>query len=123
MIPETLHRPALVVCALLAAVIAALSFVPVTELPGPAQPQSTSTARLQHVLAYAALVFPALATRPAAALWVLPAAVGYGAVIELLQPLVGRERAVADMIANAIGAGIGALLGLMTHKLIVRGRG
>lgn len=118
--PTDLHRPALLLCTVIAAAIAVLSLIPVAELPGPAQPQSTRAALNQHMLAYAVLVFPALATRPAAALWLLPAAVAYGAAIELLQPLVGRERSAADMLANAIGAGIGAVLGTTVHALVAR---
>jgi VanZ family protein len=118
--PETLHRPALLLSVMIACAIAALSFVPVVELPGPAQPQTTQAAHTQHLVAYGALVFPALATRPASALWVLPAALAWGAAIELLQPFVGRERSLEDVIANGVGIGIGTAAGVAVHWLLGR---
>jgi VanZ family protein len=120
MTPDALHRPALILTALIALAIAGLSFVPVVDLPAPAQPQTTRAAMNQHMLAYAVLVLPAIATRPAAALWLAPAAFGFGVLIEFVQPFVGRERSVGDMIANSIGIATGAALALAAHVLLAR---
>jgi hypothetical protein len=67
--------------------------------------------KLHHLLAFAALVFPAAAIRIR---WTLPAmafAVCYGWVIELIQPNFGRAYDLADLRADALGAMIGGLFG------------
>lgn len=67
-----------------------------------------------HGLGYAALVgslaWAARARDRAATLRLAVVAVAFGAVLELLQgPVPGREPAVADILANVVGAGLGAL--------------
>ena len=37
-------------------------------------------------------------------------------LLELIQPLFGRERSLDDMLANAVGVGLGILIGLILRK-------
>lgn len=89
-------------------------------LPPPALPQAPGGDKLHHFLAFAALVFPAVAVRPRIGLWLVPLAAAYGGLIELVQPLVGRHGEWGDVIANAAGAVAGAGLGWAAHVLLLR---
>jgi len=44
-------------------------------------------------------------------------AVLYGAAIEVIQPIVGRSGDLADFIADVLGIGLGAILGLMMNSV------
>ena len=63
-----------------------------------------------HFIAFALFVLPLCWFRPKYAIWLVPLAIGYGGLIELLQPLVGRSADWADLMADAGGALTGALL-------------
>ena len=71
--------------------------------------------KLHHVLAFVALILPCAALYPKALLKVMLTAALYGGVIEIIQPHVGRSGELADFIADLLGIGFGALLGLIFH--------
>lgn len=100
----------------IAGVIAILTLMPASDLPR----RVPGTDKLHHFLAFAALVFPALAVRPSAARWILPLAIAYGGLIELIQPYFGRSAEWGDFVADALGAFAGALAGLAAHRLWLR---
>lgn len=64
-----------------------------------------------HAMAFAALIFPLALSNPRRAVAFLPAYIAFGAMIELVQPLVGRSGEWADLAADGAGAGVGLLLG------------
>jgi hypothetical protein len=90
--------------------IAALTLIPF-NVPADA-PGSDKT---HHLLAFAALTLPCAVLYPKALLRVALAAAVFGAVIEVIQPYVGRQGELADFIADLFGVGIGATLGLLLN--------
>lgn len=103
---------ALIITLVLAAVIAAATLLPLPS--GPGLPGSDKT---HHILGFAALTLPLAATHPRALLWLVPVLAGYGGLIELVQPLVGRARELADWLADLAGVGLGALVGVALHRV------
>ena len=63
-----------------------------------------------HFLAFALLVMPLTFENLKNAYWLLPVAVVFGAIIELLQPHLGRHCELNDLYADAFGALIGVIL-------------
>ena len=63
-----------------------------------------------HFLAFALLVMPLTFENLKNAYWLLPVAVVFGAIIELLQPHLGRHGELNDLYADAFGALIGVSL-------------
>ena len=98
---------AISVTAVLAAVIAVLTLaqLPVHQngVPG--------SDKLHHLLAFAALAFPLSAARPRLAPWVVLGVVGYGGLIEIIQPYTGRQAEWGDLVADAGGALLGSVAG------------
>lgn len=113
----TRRRIAIALTIALAAVIGVLTLMPL-ETPD-LVPGSDKT---HHILAFAALAFPSAYLFPKLVRWVAPLALAYGAVIEVLQPYVGRFRDVSDFWADAIGVLIGLLLGLAANSWRARVR-
>ena len=80
--------------------------------------------KLAHAGAYLAvalLLVLSIRPRPFTAgrlILIIAAAAGYGLLIELVQREVGREFELADMIANAIGATVGAMAGLGVRRFV-----
>jgi VanZ family protein len=99
-------RRALTTTLLMATAIAVLSLYPVPQsgLPG--------SDRAHHFLAYALLSLPLSMVRPLFAPVTFLAASMYGGAIEFVQPAVGRMQEGGDLIANVMGAAVGALLGV-----------
>ena len=108
---------AISVSAVLAAVIAVLTL---TQLPSP-QIGVPGSDKVHHLLAFAALAFPLSAARPRLAPWVVLGVVGYGGLIEIIQPYTGRQAEWGDLIADAGGAILGSLLGAVTGLWRTRG--
>lgn len=73
--------------------------------------------KLQHIAAFFALTLPAACYRPKWLLWMAPLAAGFGGAIELLQPLVGRSRDLADWYADLIGISAAGALGYVVHQI------
>lgn len=67
--------------------------------------------KIAHLIAFAALILPTAWLYPRALVVTLPLAVVLGASIELLQPLVGRGRELADFLMDLVGLGLGIVLG------------
>ena len=86
----------------LAVIIAVLTLAPMPS-GGPA-----GSDKLYHVLAFACLAFPLPLVRPRLALWVVLAVTAYGGMIEMIQPLFGRQAEWGDLVADGIGAILGA---------------
>lgn len=78
--------------------------------------------KLQHLIAYLALAFVlGLSSQPVKRrLIYLGLAVGLGAIIEIVQPYVGREMSFYDFMANFAGVAMGGALGIWLRPLIVR---
>ncbi|WPZ31683.1 VanZ family protein (plasmid) [Sulfitobacter sp. OXR-159] len=99
----------------LALSIATLTLVPLhvpTDVPG--------TDKAHHILAFAALVLPSTACYPKALFRVVLAAILYGALIEIIQPYVGRHGEFADFLSDVLGVGVGAAMGFVLRKIFMR---
>lgn len=106
--------------ALFAALIVAISWLALS--PAPPKTMNLGWDKLNHLVAFAALMFSArLAWPQRPAGWQLFAALlVYGGAIELLQTLVpGRDGDWPDMLADALGLGIGLLAHAALRRLIV----
>ena len=88
---------------------------PLPDLPGPPGRDKT-----MHVLAFAAIALPSAVLKPRMLLWIVPASLAYGIAIEIIQPLVGRERELMDLTADAIGTLSGAAAGLAMNYALFR---
>lgn len=97
----------------LAVIIAVLTL---TEIDASAVVPSSD--KHQHILAFAALAFPIAALQPRWLIAAVPLFAIFGGAIEILQPYVGRSRDLFDWIADLIGIGSGAALGLLCASLM-----
>ncbi|MBT4330520.1 MAG: VanZ family protein [Gammaproteobacteria bacterium] len=91
--------------------ITALSLWPLENLPS--VPGSDKT---HHLIAYAALMFPAALQKPENWLLIALSFIAYGGAIELLQPSVNRYGEWLDFAANTIGVICGIALGNLMSK-------
>lgn len=78
--------------------------------------------KLLHFAAFAALIFPAAVLRPDFLRWLLPVGMIYGGMIEIIQPIVGRQAEWGDFIANTLGAFAGAGVGYWLHLRVLSAR-
>lgn len=105
---------ALAVTAVIALVIAGLTLTPSISPP----PMGLAlTDKAYHAIAFAALVLPVAAVFRRRLLWIAIVAFLYGAMIEVIQPFVGRGAEWADLAANAVGILIGLALGWLIHAI------
>jgi len=88
----------------LALIIAALTLSPVT--PGPQGLPGLD--KLAHVLAFGALAAPLAFAYPRHWRAVALAVLAYGGMIEIVQPFTGRSAEWADLLADGLGAFLGA---------------
>lgn len=72
--------------------------------------------KLAHLVAFALLILPTAWGYPHALAITLPLALVLGGAIELLQPLVGRGREMADFLMNILGLGLGMVLGMVLRR-------
>ena len=98
---------------LIALAIGYLSLSPLETLP-----PAPGGDKLHHFIAYAVLCFPLSFRDAAAARIVLPLAVAYGGLIELVQPYVNRYGEWDDFAANAMGCLIGFALARLAQKIL-----
>lgn len=96
---------ALAITAIVAVLIGYLTLAPIQN------PGVPGTDKSHHLMAFAALAIPLSLARPRHAPWVILAAAAYGGAIELIQPLVGREKEFLDFISDAAGAVLGGAIG------------
>ena len=73
----------------------------------------TSSDKLAHLLGFAFLLVPAALLYRHALYWILPCAIAFGGVIEIIQPYVNRNGEWGDFLADAIGAILGVSAGLL----------
>lgn len=105
----------------LAAVGIALGILYGTLSPQPPGPPMHGHAdKVAHFLAFFTLVFVPVLTAPGRWRWMLPFAIAFGGLIELVQPQFGRTAEWADFWANNAGALTGAVLGVLTNRLAMR---
>ncbi|UWR39444.1 hypothetical protein [Sulfitobacter sp. W074] len=71
-----------------------------------------------HILAFAALVLPCAALYPRGIPRVILGATAYGALIEIIQPFVGRSGDFIDFTADLAGMGLGSILGLGIYHAV-----
>ncbi|NRQ10111.1 hypothetical protein XMV208_000698 [Aliiroseovarius sp. xm-v-208] len=86
----------------LAVVIAVLTLAPMPA-GGPA-----GSDKIYHILAFACLAFPLPLVRPRWTVWVILSVIAYGGAIEVIQPFFGRQAEWVDLVADGIGAILGA---------------
>lgn len=106
LMPPQLDRLALVVTVLYVAIVTWLLLAPIPNVP-----QVAGGDKLHHALAFAALVLPCAVARPRAAIPIALGAIAYGGAMELIQPSFGRSAEWLDLLADAVGAVLGVLLG------------
>jgi VanZ family protein len=103
----------------LAAMILAVAITIGSLIPLPPMHTGQGSDKVFHLAAYGLLAVLALVQRQSyrAMLIVIIAIVMLGLMIEFIQPFTGRQREVADLMANAAGTLIGALLALFLRNV------
>ncbi|MDG2097612.1 MAG: VanZ family protein [Paracoccaceae bacterium] len=77
----------------------------------------TGSDKSLHFVAFAALVSPLIFYNLKNSYWIVPLALGLGALIEVFQPIFGRHRDVSDFYADTLGVFF-SLIVISTGKLI-----
>lgn len=100
-----------------------------THLPQAALPQTHLGDKTEHFIAYGLLAFLmtawlrlARARRRGVGLLVFAVCTAYAAVDELTQPIVNRFADFRDFLADAVGAGLGVLVGMFAFRRAGLGR-
>ena len=107
------HPAILLVTLLIGAVIGWFTLTP-PGLPGGPLPL---TDKQLHALAFGLLILPVALTRRRALLWLAPLALLYGAVIEVIQPGVGRTGEWADLLADGVGIALACAVGYLCQRI------
>ena len=92
---------------LLTLTIACLTLTPVNTSAA-----SQVSDKLLHAIAFIGLILPCAVLTPRALVYVVPFAIIFGALIEIIQPNVGREAEFMDFVANTIGVWLGVVTDL-----------
>lgn len=106
------HLTSYALTLLLAIVIAYFSLSP----PTGGQAPFPHFDKLIHLLAFACLAFPVSIAGTQPHHRVFLAGLAYGALIEIVQPLVGRTGDWADLLADAVGLGLGIGLAILIRR-------
>jgi len=112
------HPVALILTLLIGAGIGWFTLTP----PGESSTPLPLTDKQLHALAFGLLVLPVALTHPRALWWLAPLALAYGAMIELIQPSVGRSGEWADLLADGVGIALTCGLGLLRRRLAASAR-
>jgi VanZ family protein len=72
-----------------------------------------------HLVAFAALMLPSAFLDPAGLKLSFPAGITRGALIEILQPLVGRNASGLDLIADVVGLAVGFSIGTVLRWMLL----
>ncbi|MFG5409615.1 VanZ family protein [Piscinibacter sakaiensis] len=105
-------RAGRVAFALLVVVIAVLAWIPGRQFPAP-----NSHDKLNHLLAFTTLMAVGWRVFPAQRLRALAGLFAFGVLIELVQLGVpGRSAEFGDLLADALGLGLGAALGALLDR-------
>lgn len=107
-------KAALISTSVLVPIVVTLTLIPTGDFP--VSPPGND--KMSHVLAWAAICFPAAAARPKLVWGIFPAAIALGGCIEVIQPWVGRASEAADLVADSVGAIAGCALGCAVHRLV-----
>lgn len=91
--------------------VLALLLAALTLGPGLLPAKTAGGDKLQHALGFGSLVAPAALFRPRWLWTLVPAAVVFGGVIELVQPFTGRDGDLLDWVADIAGI-VSVALGL-----------
>jgi VanZ family protein len=94
--------------------IAVLTLMPQTTMPK--APQGMD--KVYHALAFAFLLIPTALLRPTLLRFILPLAIAYGGMIEIIQPYFGRSADLADLVADSIGAIAGVGVGMALRMIL-----
>ncbi|MCC5955242.1 MAG: VanZ family protein [Natronohydrobacter sp.] len=78
--------------------------------------------KLVHFVVFFLIALPAVAVRPDAWLWIVLCASALGGAIELIQPIVGRGRELADFVADVLGALAAVPVGRALSRRILKSR-
>jgi hypothetical protein len=105
---------ALAATAVIALAIAGLTLTPSISPPSMGLALSD---KAYHAIAFAALVMPVAAVFRRRLLWIAIVAFAYGAMIEVIQPFVGRGAEWSDLAANAVGILIGLAVIRILHAM------
>ena len=114
MLFPTPKRAAILLTCVLAMLIGILALVPLSVPQG-----VPGTDKTHHVIAFAVLVLPVSVLSPRTLIWLLPMAIAYGGLIEIIQPYTGRFGELKDLWADIIGVIIGAAVGLASRGLLM----
>ncbi len=87
-----------------------ISFLSLSRLPQ--LPEAPGSDKTHHLIAYAALAFPAAFARPSYWWATLTFFLIWGGLIELIQPYVNRYGELLDFIANSAGVALGVLISI-----------
>ncbi len=95
----------------------ALGILVTTLWPSHEQPPPfTLRDKVLHLLAFAALILPMSVADPRRALALAPVCIAFGAAIEVIQPAFGRGAEWLDLLADALGVGLGLMLGAFARR-------
>lgn len=112
---ERATRWAVLVTIGLAALIAALTLLsPLESAP------SVGSDKSHHFVAFVALALPLATIRPRWSPALFAIFVLYGAVIEVVQPYVGRSRELGDLVADTAGVAVGITIGWAAGSMLRR---
>ncbi len=110
-----------------AAILSCILIIVLSLLPRLPQPvRFIGADKVGHALAYClmsflfCLGFLKPGTSPGRLIALLGALILLGAGIEFLQPLVGRNFDIIDMLANGSGVGLGYIMALLPRRLVLR---
>lgn len=108
----TRERTAKVLTLILAVVISVLTLFPIS-LP---EPVSSGPDKIHHFIAFGGLMLPASVLYPRLLFWLIPCALIFGGLIEVIQPFVNRSGEWADFVADGVGVVAGTTVGLVLHR-------
>jgi VanZ family protein len=103
--------------ALIVTVFLAIAIGIVTLTPSSQMPSAPGGDKLHHFLAFGLLALPMSFARPRAIWLIVLVAASYGALIEVIQPHIGRYGDLADAMANLTGAMMGSLIGVLLRRI------
>jgi VanZ family protein len=108
--------------ALLGTLVLAVTIAWGTLYPNSISPDLNSplSDKILHVVAFAALIIPTATLYARSLIWILPLAGFFGGAIELVQPFIGREAEVADLLTDLVGLGLGTVIGLAIRGCLRR---
>lgn len=100
----------LIISIIILAAITILSLTPLPKLPS-----APGNDKLHHFVAYAALCFPLMLSKPSYWKWGLLLLAAWSGAIELIQPYANRYGEWADMLANVGGLACGTALAYLIN--------